>query len=219
MEQTEQESLRGKTVGEIITGLMSGKIKLADVKADMPSIRDTFDAFVQYLETINWKEEYWLQAWLAFCVILFVLIFAKRKNQTFVTCAFFFTNFFAFLGSIINDLGAKYWEKFSTKAYFDKEGAFVSLVYTFPLLVLSFLLLLILVFNLTSTMVELKKKKLEMEAKRKKKKEEESKDSSVSTVDKKKGKPEPATSSNDNSNNGKKKEKSKGENKKKAKKD
>ena len=170
MEQgQEQGSLKGKTVGEIVMGLISGNITFADVKADMPSISETFDSFMQYVDTISWKEEYWLHAWFAFCVLLLVLIILKRKNSTFVTCAFLCTNFFAFLASIVNSLGAKHWEKFSTRPYFDKEGAFVSLVYTFPLIVLSFVLLMILVSNLTATMVELKRKKLIMEMKRKKK--------------------------------------------------
>lgn len=164
----EEESLRGKTVGEIVTGLFSGKISLADVKADMPSLGETFDSFIQYVNTINWKEEYWLQAWLALCVVLLVIIISKRKNNTFVTCAFIGTNLFAFFARFVNSLGAKYWEMFSTRPYFDKEGAFISLVYTFPLLILSFVLLLFLFFNLTATMVELKKKKLVIEMKKKK---------------------------------------------------
>lgn len=169
MEQgQEQESLKGKTVGEIITGLISGNITFADVKADMPSLSETFDAFMEFLGTINWKEEYWLHAWFAFCILILVLIIVKRKNSTFVTGAFLCTNFSAFLASILNSLGAKYWEKFSTRPYFDKEGAFISLVYTLPLVILSFVLLLILVFNLTAMMVELKRKKLIIEMKKKK---------------------------------------------------
>lgn len=169
----EQESLRGKTVGEIISGLISGNIKFADVKADIPSISETFDTFLEYIGTINWKEEYWLQAWFVFCIFVLILIIAKRKNSTFITCAFLITNFSAFLASIFNSLGAKYWEMFSTQPYFDKEGAFISLVYTTPLIILSFVLLLLLVFNLATTMVELKKRKLVIEMKKKKKEKEE----------------------------------------------
>lgn len=68
---------------------------------------------------------------------------------------------------VFNQYGSSHWEKFATQDYFDKNGVFISLMLSAPLLLIAFIDLIVLLRESKNLLIEVKT--LQLKAKRKKK--------------------------------------------------
>ena len=68
----------------------------------------------------------------------------------------------------INTYGANNWQSFATQNYFDKNGVFVSVVFSGPMLAASMFLLLNALRSASSLLVEVKREELKHTARKRK---------------------------------------------------
>jgi len=121
---------RQMTVGEAVQAWLAGNVTLAEL-ADTP--RDTWVALRNYVLAIDWAHDRWLWALGAMHAALLLLVVATRRKprvQLGLLGAFCVA---AFCAGRLNDWGRAHWMAFSSQPYFDRSGAFASLVWAGPL--------------------------------------------------------------------------------------
>ncbi|CAF0760703.1 unnamed protein product [Brachionus calyciflorus] len=92
------------------------------------------DGVFSFLKTIDWSEK-WLWPLILFHFVTFLMIFFSKRCSNF-QIGVFLTLVIACYGSErLNELGAQYWRHFSSEQYFDSNGLFISIVFSFPIII------------------------------------------------------------------------------------
>jgi transmembrane protein 18 len=86
-----------------------------------------------FSSAIDWTET-WIRGLLCFHVLLFLIVIISRKNVDLQTFFFFFIAILVFLSETINTFCSSHWKEFSRQNYFDKNGIFVGILFSAPLL-------------------------------------------------------------------------------------
>jgi len=74
---------------------------------------------------------------------------------------------FVYCAQYLNSFAATNWELFATKPYFDANGAFISLIFSGPLLLNASAILVFFVMELGSLLVKVKRAELKEKVKKK----------------------------------------------------
>jgi hypothetical protein len=79
---------------------------------------------------------------------------ATRHNNTAQIVLFVVLMAAVYLAERLNSLAAAHWERFSTQNYFDKQGVFVSTMWSMPLLLIGVVMLFQSLYNASSLLVQ-----------------------------------------------------------------
>lgn len=79
--------------------------------------------------------------------------------------------FGVYFAEIINKYAYDNWREFATKNYFDTSGAFISLVYSGPMVLNALMILILFVAKLSSLLIQVKRMELKQKIKQQKKKQ------------------------------------------------
>lgn len=129
------------------------------------------DGILGFVHAVDWTEKWiWGVLGLHILLLFFALFFRKSSNtQVGIFC---FSLLSVYCAEIINGLGEKYWELFSKQKYFDKNGVFMSVMWSGPLLLISVVNLVNMMLSLTDLMVKWKRAELKHKHRESKRKEE-----------------------------------------------
>mmetsp|Transcript_4341 Transcript_4341/g.5800 ORF Transcript_4341/g.5800 Transcript_4341/m.5800 type:complete len:166 (-) Transcript_4341:165-662(-) len=135
----------------------------------------TFTTAVQeFVHAVDWKES-WLIALLFSHVSLLCIIVFTRRNSNVQAVLFFSMLLLIYLAEPLNNLLRTKWELFAAQPYFDKNGLFLSVVFSLPLLVFTLIILVNSLIGMTRLMVKVKRAQLIQKAKAEAKTDEGSK--------------------------------------------
>lgn len=87
-----------------------------------------------FFSAINWGEPFVL-ALLGFHVCVYGSLYFARRRPLFKPCLFFTLACLTLLSRRINEFGAGHWQQFCTQDYFDRNGVFMAIMFSGPLLV------------------------------------------------------------------------------------
>uniref|UniRef100_A0A7N0RDY8 Transmembrane protein 18 n=1 Tax=Kalanchoe fedtschenkoi TaxID=63787 RepID=A0A7N0RDY8_KALFE len=126
-------------------------------------LRPAYDNFIGFFHAIDWKEP-WLQCLMSFHVILLLVILFSRKHTNFQMCLFLLALSGVYFAESINAILSRNWKSFATQNYFDRQGIFLSALWSGPLLMNAVLILIITLVSLCIQMVKWKKAELRHKA-------------------------------------------------------
>ena len=132
-----------------------------------------------FFYAVNWNER-WIQAILVLQVLFFVLVAMTRHRQNIQSLLLVLLCASVYFAETLNKYGAENWASFSTQNYFDKNGIFVSVVFSAPLLLTGTFMMLYTLYSSAHMLVSVKRLELGIE---KKKKSDPSKLDSSNVVD------------------------------------
>ncbi|KAG0452374.1 hypothetical protein HPP92_024769 [Vanilla planifolia] len=117
------------------------------------------NGFVGFFHAIDWKEP-WLICLLLFHFTLLVtaIISRKRVNFQFGLSILAFSG--VFLAERINGFLGKHWKSFARQNYFDRNGLFISVLWSGPLLLLSIIIIVSTLVSLCKLIVQWKRAEL-----------------------------------------------------------
>ena len=127
-----------------------------------------WEQFQAFKAAITWGEPFILSLLCFHITILFANIFIMKSGN--LVGRFILIGVLALVirsAEIFNQYGSSHWESFATQDYFDKNGVFISLMLSTPLLLIAFIDLIVLLRESKNLLIEVKT--LQLKAKRKKK--------------------------------------------------
>eukprot|EP00298_Acanthocystis_sp_HF-20_P030096 c9152_g1_i1.p1 GENE.c9152_g1_i1~~c9152_g1_i1.p1 ORF type:complete len:161 (+),score=37.42 c9152_g1_i1:25-507(+) len=133
--------------------------KLLVEKSDINPFHELYDAAMGFINAVNWSEKWFLYL-LSFHVLIFTITILTRNKLRIQMSLLFIYGFLAFLGSYFNEIGHKNWKEFATQNYFDKQGLFISLVFSTPLLLNTLFIVLHSIYVTSQALIHLKQKQL-----------------------------------------------------------
>ncbi|KAK4387277.1 Transmembrane protein 18 [Sesamum angolense] len=142
-----------KLTGELRSGLKPG-----------------YENFMGFFHAIDWKEP-WLICLISFHVVLLLVALCQGRTSTF-RCLFLLALGGVYLAERLNNYLAGNWKSFAGQNYFDRNGLFLSVLWSGPLLVIAIIILVNTLFSLCHLIVRWKKAELRHRARVAQKKEE-----------------------------------------------
>ena len=89
-----------------------------------------------------------MRALLVFHVLLLLSVVIFRESSDFQTAVFFIVCVLVVAAERVNMICSQNWQAFSTQNYFDDRGAFISVFYSAPLLLIALVQLVAPEFNI-----------------------------------------------------------------------
>ncbi|EPS60510.1 hypothetical protein M569_14293, partial [Genlisea aurea] len=156
------------TMDELLPVLNAHMDQMADLveklTAELRSgLKPAYENFVGFFHAVDWKEP-WLVCLLFFHALLLIVTLLSRKNLNFQMCLFLLSLGGVYLAERVNYGLSRNWESFAGQNYFDRNGVFVSVMWSGPLLVLAILILVNTLFSLCHLIVKWKKAELKHRA-------------------------------------------------------
>jgi len=112
-----------------------------------------------FIESIDWTEP-WLITLLSIHVFLTIFIFLTRRRITLQVVVFLLLLGLVYTAELLNTWCSQNYHKFTTVNYFDKNGGFISFMYSFPLLLNATFALINLLLDMARTLIKLKRAQL-----------------------------------------------------------
>ncbi|XP_002986406.2 transmembrane protein 18 [Selaginella moellendorffii] len=116
-----------------------------------------------FLRAVDWMEP-WLLLLIIFHAGLLTVAIRTRENNNMQMLLFTFGLLSVYSAEKINTLLARNWERFSRKPYFDRDGVFVSTVWSGPLLLIGTVILVNTLRTLVKLLVKWKRAELKHRA-------------------------------------------------------
>jgi len=123
-------------------------------------------SLIDFYEGVDWKEPF-IVSLLTFHVLLFLIVLLTRKRHNVQIFLFFTLVALVWLSRSINDFCLAHWKEFARFEYFDKQGFFISLMFSAPLLLCTFLILINFLRELFSLLVKVKTEEIKKNRKTK----------------------------------------------------
>lgn len=89
--------------------------------------------FRDFVGAVTWTEGF-LVTLMSFQILFLVLVIATRKSQTFQMFLMFAITGLVTSSRKLNSLGQEHWRKFASQNYFDRQGLFMLIFYSGPLM-------------------------------------------------------------------------------------
>lgn len=153
---------------------------LSDIMMHQHGPQSSWDQFQAFKAAITWSEPFILSLLFFHIFMFFVNIFVMRSGN--LVGRFLLIAFFAVVirgAEVLNQYGSSNWEKFATQNYFDKNGVFVSLMLSAPLLLIAFIHLIVLLRESKNLLIEVKTLQLKDKLKKKSKQSRDEKAAST----------------------------------------
>ncbi|RHZ81445.1 hypothetical protein Glove_120g119 [Diversispora epigaea] len=87
-----------------------------------------------FIISVDWSQP-WLWAVISFHIITFFALIRLKNNSNALAIITFGLTFLAAFSKTINTFAHHHWRKFSRDDYFDQDGFFISMIFSFPILV------------------------------------------------------------------------------------
>ncbi|KAF0449631.1 transmembrane protein 18 [Gigaspora margarita] len=98
----------------------------------------SWEGFVEsiqaFVNAVEWSQP-WLLAVFSFHTLTFFLLIKFRSDSNSLAIVTFSLMILASLARQLNSIAHNHWQKFSHEDYFDENGFFISMVFSFPVLV------------------------------------------------------------------------------------
>lgn len=130
---------------------------LSDIMSHQHGPQSPWDQFQAFKAAITWGEPFILSLLCFHIIVFFVNIFVMRSGN--LVGRFILIGFLALVircAEVFNHYGSSNWEKIATQNYFDKNGVFVSLMLSVPLLLIGFIHLIALLRESKNLLIEVK---------------------------------------------------------------
>ncbi|KAI3639900.1 hypothetical protein MIR68_002070 [Amoeboaphelidium protococcarum] len=118
-----------------------------------------------FFNRVNWSEPFIVALILFHATMLTAaLIYRKNHNVLFALltlCAAIVLN-----AQQLNEYGRVYWSKFSSQLYFDRNGIFISVMLSLPLVLTSLVISILFVMRASSMLIQVKRKQLQSTVKK-----------------------------------------------------
>ncbi|KAJ0235586.1 Transmembrane protein 18 [Hirschfeldia incana] len=118
-----------------------------------------YENFIGFLHAIDWKEP-WIMGLMAFHALVLIVTLASRRHLNFHMFLFLLALGGVYFAESLNRVLRKNWRSFSTQNYFDPHGAFLSVLWSGPLLVIAIIILINTLFSLCYLIVKWKRAEL-----------------------------------------------------------
>jgi len=112
-----------------------------------------------YLTSIEWSEP-WLMTLLSLHVVLFAVVLLSRKKTQFQSLLFFVLVVVVYLAEPLNRWCLDNWKLFTRNEYFDKNGWFISIVFSGPLIIDLVVMLVNFMIEMSDMIVKVKRAEL-----------------------------------------------------------
>jgi hypothetical protein len=133
--------------------------------------QSSWEQFQAFKAAITWGEPFILSLMCFHITILFANIFIMKSGS--LVGRFILIGVLALVirsAEVFNQYGSSHWEKFATQDYFDKNGVFISLMLSTPLLLIAFIDLIVLLRESKNLLIEVKTLQLKAKLKKNSKK-------------------------------------------------
>jgi len=127
---------------------------------------EPWDVAQGFVHAVSWEKETWLQALIAFHVLLWAIAFLSRHHSASQAVLFVVVSGLVASAETANRIAAKHWRRFSTQNYFDEHGVFAGVAFAGPLLLLLLLIMLNLVRLASNLLVDVKRRELRAKVKK-----------------------------------------------------
>eukprot|EP01111_Echinosteliopsis_oligospora_P013817 TRINITY_DN5050_c0_g1_i1.p1 TRINITY_DN5050_c0_g1~~TRINITY_DN5050_c0_g1_i1.p1 ORF type:complete len:185 (-),score=25.31 TRINITY_DN5050_c0_g1_i1:40-561(-) len=117
-----------------------------------------------FYHMVEWKDPM-IVAILCFHVMTLMTVAATRKHINFQSVLFFVLITIAYGVQYANSYLAEHWERFTNRNYFDKNGLFLSIMFSAPVLLSCFFLLINFIRESFGLLIELKTRELRQKKK------------------------------------------------------
>ena len=87
-----------------------------------------------FINSIHWEEDKWIYGIFFFHFIILLFVICIRDNINFQINLFILLILLVYASESINKICSTKWKRFSSINYFDKNGHFITIIYSFPLL-------------------------------------------------------------------------------------
>ncbi|KAG2387872.1 hypothetical protein C9374_001466 [Naegleria lovaniensis] len=114
-----------------------------------------------FINSVYWREEYWLQGVIAMHIVFLTCIIMSRKNMNMQALLFGLICVMTYLSESLNRWCNANWQLFSTMNYFDGRGFFTAVVYAFPLLFLLFIIVVNMIITSAQMVIKVKRRQLQ----------------------------------------------------------
>ncbi|KAL0700372.1 hypothetical protein Bca4012_056494 [Brassica carinata] len=133
-----------------------------------------YENFMGFFHAIDWKEP-WIMGLMAFHSLVLIVTLLSRRHLNFhmflflLACKLPFSSLFGrlrvhvggvYFAESLNRVLRRNWKSFSTQNYFDPHGAFLSVLWSGPLLVIAVIILINTLFSLCYLIVKWKRAEL-----------------------------------------------------------
>lgn len=145
-----------------LPGMAEGVLK--DVFSKNVGPQNLTEHFQAFKAAINWSEPFILGLFCFHVVIIICAVMLNRSKSFNARMVFLI-----FVAGVVrsaerlNDYGRENWEQFATQDYFDKNGLFVTIMLSVPLLTTCFIMMICYVREASRLVVEVKTMKLKKE--------------------------------------------------------
>mmetsp|Transcript_41238 Transcript_41238/g.81103 ORF Transcript_41238/g.81103 Transcript_41238/m.81103 type:complete len:186 (-) Transcript_41238:128-685(-) len=143
---------------EMIGSLNEQVYSMARESGNAPkNFREDVEAFIA---AVDWSEK-WIQALIAFQLVLWVTTVVTRNRFNWQVATFFFVSILVWGSETINTYAHLNWKAFSTQDYFDPKGFFFSTVFAGPLLMLAMFQMVNFLWTAANLLVDVKREELQ----------------------------------------------------------
>ncbi|CEM26459.1 unnamed protein product [Vitrella brassicaformis CCMP3155] len=125
----------------------------------MSSRRTFWKEARDFLDAINWTEPL-VVSLIVFHSVVLLLVLLSHRRFTLQAVIFFTIAVLCGSSQWLNSFLSEHWETVATQNYFDANGAFISIVFSLPLVLIGFLLVVMMVYSAGVLLVEVKKQEL-----------------------------------------------------------
>mmetsp|Transcript_5770 Transcript_5770/g.10974 ORF Transcript_5770/g.10974 Transcript_5770/m.10974 type:complete len:166 (-) Transcript_5770:242-739(-) len=149
--------------GGVIDGLL-GEVRKV-VKEHNKGLTGFTDSVQAFVHAVDWKEP-WIIGLFASHICMLVFILLTRKLSDIHTFLFIILLVMVYMAETVNQVLGDNWELFSNQNYFDKNGFFISVVYSSPLVILLMIVLVNQIIQMAKLMVKVKSAQLKVESRK-----------------------------------------------------
>ncbi|KAI3677112.1 hypothetical protein L1987_86734 [Smallanthus sonchifolius] len=122
-------------------------------------MQPAMDNFIGFFHAIDWKEP-WLVGLMVFHFTMLIIILNSRKNINFQMYLFLLLLDAVYLAERLNTVLRDNWKSFAGQNYFDRNGVFLSVLWSGPLLIFATIILVNTLFSLCQLIVKWKRAEL-----------------------------------------------------------
>ncbi|CAF1930250.1 hypothetical protein Bca4012_072883 [Brassica carinata] len=122
-------------------------------------LQPAYENFMGFFHAIDWKEP-WIMGLMAFHSLVLIVTLISRRHFNFHMFLFLLALGGVYYAESLNRVLRKNWKSFSTQNYFDPQGAFLSVLWSGPLLVIAMIILINTLLSLCYLIVKWKRAEL-----------------------------------------------------------
>uniref|UniRef100_A0A1B6DS18 Transmembrane protein 18 n=1 Tax=Clastoptera arizonana TaxID=38151 RepID=A0A1B6DS18_9HEMI len=121
--------------------------------------------FFLLLKNVEWRDP-WLIGLGLFHVVISTMAILTRYHNNLQLVLFILLLLLVYFSENINQVASHHWRSFSRQQYFDDKGAFISIVFSVPILLICMLMVASWLWHSSQLMIQLKQAQLRQQQRR-----------------------------------------------------